>query len=56
MTSGLGDANLERIKNRSALGRFAAVDEVAAGVGYLLSNAAAGVTGTILTVDGGSTA
>ena len=42
MTSGLGDANLERIKNRSALGRFAAVDEVAAGVGYLLSNAAAG--------------
>ena len=56
MTSGLGDTNLERIKNRSALSRFATVEEVAAGVGYFLSDAAAAVTGTVLTIDGGSTA
>ncbi len=56
MTSGLGDANLDRIRKRAALGRFAHVDEVAAGVSYLLSDAGAGVTGSILTIDGGSTA
>jgi 3-oxoacyl-[acyl-carrier protein] reductase len=55
MTAGLGD-QLERIVNRSALGRFADVDEVAASVSYLLSDGAAGVTGTTLTVDAGSTA
>jgi 3-oxoacyl-[acyl-carrier protein] reductase len=56
MTSGLGDKNLDRIRSRSALGRFAEVTEVAAAVAYLLSEAAAGVTGTTMTVDGGSTA
>lgn len=56
MTSGLGDRHLDRIKGRSALGRFAEVDEVAASVGYLLSDAAAAVTGTTITVDAGSTA
>lgn len=55
MTSALGD-QLDRIRTRSALGRFAALDEVAAAVSYLLSDAAAGVTGTTLTVDAGSTA
>lgn len=55
MTSALGD-QLDRIRNRSALGRFADVDEVAAAVGYLLSDAGAGVTGTTLTIDAGSTA
>jgi 3-oxoacyl-[acyl-carrier protein] reductase len=56
MTSGLGNQNLERIKGRSALGRFAEVGEIAAAVSYLLSDAAAGVTGTTVTVDAGSTA
>lgn len=56
MTSALGDQNLERIKGRSALGRFAEVDEVAASVSYLLSDDGAGVTGTTITVDAGSTA
>jgi 3-oxoacyl-[acyl-carrier protein] reductase len=56
MTSALGDKNLDRIKGRSALGRFAEVDEVAAAVGYLLSEEARGVTGATLTVDAGSTA
>ena len=55
MTSALGD-QLDRIRRRSALGRFAALDEVASVVGYLLSDVAAGVTGTTLTVDAGSTA
>ena len=56
MTSGLGHQNLERIKSRAALSRFADVDEVAASVSYLLSDAAAGMTGTTVTVDAGSTA
>jgi 3-oxoacyl-[acyl-carrier protein] reductase len=56
MTSGLGNQNFERIKGRSALGRFAEVGEIAAAVSYLLSDAAAGVTGTTVTVDAGSTA
>jgi len=56
MTATLGDDNLERIRKRSALGRFAELDHVAAAVEYLLSEAAASVTGTTITVDAGSTA
>jgi len=56
MTSVLGDENLERIKGRSALSRFAEVDEVAAAVAYLLAPEAKGVTGTTLTLDAGATA
>ena len=56
MTSGLGDKNLDRIRSRSALSRFAFVEEVAAAVGFLLTDAAAGITGTTITVDAGSTA
>lgn len=56
MTSGLGDANLDRIQKRAALGRFADVAAVASMVTYLMSEAARDVTGTTLTVDAGSTA
>lgn len=56
MTASLGDENLERIKRRAALGRFPSADEVAAGIEYLLSPSAAGVTGTTLTIDAGNTA
>lgn len=56
MTSVLGPTNMERVRNRSPLSRFATTDEVAAAVAYLLSAAAGGVTGTTLTVDAGSSA
>ena len=56
MTSTLGDDNLERIRKRSALGRFAELDDVAASVEFLLSEAGGSITGTTITVDGGSTA
>ncbi|MGE0878847.1 MAG: SDR family NAD(P)-dependent oxidoreductase [Acidimicrobiia bacterium] len=56
MTNTLSGTSLDRIKSRSPLGRFASPGEVAAAVSYLLSPAADGVTGSVLTVDAGSTA
>ncbi len=56
MTGGLGAENLATIARRSALGRFADPSEVAAAVVLLLSDAGAGITGTVVTVDAGSTA
>jgi 3-oxoacyl-[acyl-carrier protein] reductase len=56
MTATLGAENLDKIKRRSAMGRFAESDEIASAVEYLLSPAAAGITGTVITVDAGSTA
>ena len=56
MTEGLRDERLETIRRRSPLGRLATVDDAAAAVAYLMSDAAASVTGTTLTVDAGSTA
>jgi 3-oxoacyl-[acyl-carrier protein] reductase len=56
MTRGLGEDNRRRIKNRSPLGRFPTPDEIAAAITYLLSTDASGVTGTVVTVDAGSSA
>jgi len=56
MTESLGEENLERIKRRAALGRFPSSTEIAAGIEYLLSPSAAGITGTTLTIDAGNTA
>lgn len=56
MTSGLGDSHLDKIKRRSALGEFASTDSVSSMVEYLLSGRAAHITGTVVTVDAGSTA
>ena len=56
MTATLGQGDLEKIKRRSALGELATTDSVANAIKYLLSEEANLVTGTILTVDGGSTA
>jgi 3-oxoacyl-[acyl-carrier protein] reductase len=55
MTSKLEDSKLEAIRRRSPLG-LAGTDDAAGAVAYLLGPDAARVTGTTLTVDGGSTA
>jgi 3-oxoacyl-[acyl-carrier protein] reductase len=56
MTVGLEGEKLASIKRRSPLGRLATVDDVAGAVIYLLSAQAEMITGTSITVDGGSTA
>jgi len=56
MTAELGDADRDRVARRSALRRLPEVADVAAAVVYLLSEGARNVTGTVLTVDAGSTA
>jgi 3-oxoacyl-[acyl-carrier protein] reductase len=56
MTSTLGRDDLARIRGRSPLGRFATADEVAAAIAHLLSADASGVTGSVMTVDAGSSA
>lgn len=56
MTHSLTEAQRAQVLRRSALGRPADADAVAASVEFLLSDKAAAITGTVLTVDGGSTA
>ena len=56
MTVALGSENLDKIKRRAALGRFPTPQEIASGVDFLLSEAAAGITGTTITIDAGNTA
>lgn len=56
MTVSLAGAEADRIRRRAALGVLAPLSDVAAGVRYLLSDAAASVTGTTLTIDAGATA
>jgi len=56
MTQGLKEDQRQRIVRRSALRRLAEVDDVANAVEFLLSDKAKNITGTVLTVDAGSTA
>jgi 3-oxoacyl-[acyl-carrier protein] reductase len=56
MTSSLQGEKLESVKRRSPLGKLATVDDAAAMVMYLLSDKASAITGTVMTVDAGSTA
>ena len=56
MTQGLEGEKLESIKRRSPLGQLAHVDDVASMVNYLMSNEAKMITGSVMTVDAGSTA
>jgi len=56
MTSGLDDDHRRKIVRRSALKRLPTVGDVADAVAYLLGDAAASITGTVLTIDAGSTA
>jgi 3-oxoacyl-[acyl-carrier protein] reductase len=56
LTGGLGEAQRAKIAARSALRRLAEVEDVAKAVGFLMSDAARNITGTVLTVDAGNTA
>jgi 3-oxoacyl-[acyl-carrier protein] reductase len=56
LTKKLKEEDRDRIVRRSALRRLAQTDDVAGAVEYLLSERAKNITGTVLTVDAGSTA
>jgi 3-oxoacyl-[acyl-carrier protein] reductase len=56
MTESLEGEQRAKIMRRSALGRLVSVDDVANAVEFLLGDKAANITGTVLTVDAGSTA
>ena len=56
MTGAMDEAARLRIAQRSALKRLAEVADVAQAVGFLLSDAAKNITGTVVTVDAGNTA
>lgn len=56
MTRSLGDDERGQIKRRSALKRLPDVADVANAVEFLLGEKAKNITGTVLTVDAGSTA
>jgi 3-oxoacyl-[acyl-carrier protein] reductase len=56
MTRSMNDEQREKIARRSALRRLVDVDDVAHAVSYLMSDGARNVTGTVLTVDAGTTA
>jgi len=56
MTERMDDEHREQVARRSALRRFPGVDEVADAVEFLLGSKARSITGTVLTVDAGSTA
>jgi 3-oxoacyl-[acyl-carrier protein] reductase len=56
MTDGLDGPQREQITRRSPMKRLAEIDDVAAAVAFLVSDAARNITGTVLTVDAGSTA
>lgn len=56
MTQGIKDEQRQQIERRSALRRLAEVEDVANAVEFLLSEKSKNITGTVLTVDAGSTA
>jgi 3-oxoacyl-[acyl-carrier protein] reductase len=56
MTQGMEPERREQIIRRSALHRFACVDDVAGTVEFLLGDKGKNITGTVITVDAGSTA
>jgi 3-oxoacyl-[acyl-carrier protein] reductase len=56
MTQGLDDEQRARVARRGALRRLPDVDDVAGTVAFLLGDGAKNITGTVMTVDAGSTA
>ena len=55
MTDALPDAAREALRDLAPIGRPVTADEVAATVAFLASDAASGITGTVVPVDGGAT-
>ena len=55
MTRGLGEEQRRQIVRRSALRRLVDIDDVANAVEFLLDEKARNITGTVMTVDAGST-
>jgi 3-oxoacyl-[acyl-carrier protein] reductase len=56
LTQGMGAEQRGQVARRSALRRLAEVDDVANAVEFLLGDKAKNITGTVMTVDAGSTA
>jgi 3-oxoacyl-[acyl-carrier protein] reductase len=56
MTQAMADEQRQQVARRSALRRLVDVDDVADAVEFLLGDKARSITGTVLTVDAGSTA
>ena len=56
MTQSLDDEQRARVARRSALRRLPEVEDVAGTVAFLLGDGAKNITGTVMTVDAGSTA
>jgi 3-oxoacyl-[acyl-carrier protein] reductase len=56
MTRSMATGQRIKIASRAALKRLAEVEDVAAMVAYLMSDAARNITGTVMTVDAGNTA
>jgi 3-oxoacyl-[acyl-carrier protein] reductase len=56
MTKGLEGGRREEVARRSALRRFPDVEDVADAIEFLLGAKSKNITGTVLTVDAGSTA
>jgi 3-oxoacyl-[acyl-carrier protein] reductase len=56
MTEEMDEGDRERVQRRSPLNRLAEIDDVANAVEFLVSDRARNITGTVLTVDAGSTA
>jgi 3-oxoacyl-[acyl-carrier protein] reductase len=56
MTGALDEPQREKVVRRSARRRLAEVDDIANAVEFLLGDKARNITGTVLTIDAGSTA
>jgi 3-oxoacyl-[acyl-carrier protein] reductase len=56
MTEGLADDQRKRIVDRSALRRLAEIEDVANMAAFLIGETGRNITGTVMTVDAGSTA
>jgi 3-oxoacyl-[acyl-carrier protein] reductase len=56
MTGGMTDEQRAKVARRSALQRLPVVEDVSDAVAFLLGDGARSITGTVLTIDAGSTA